>query len=357
MGTRGIRWAVCLLGLFAAACSASTDDQAGSDGSAISAGGKTLTQDFDIPIPPLSKTLSEPFTETITRFGATVTPTLTPSGTFGLKDSDVHVQVEYVTNPPRINKLDISSRGTWSVDTSIALDVKVGADWKAADHKSFVRNTSLGGKGFPLLPRIPLGPPIPLPNAPNIQLQLQVELAATCELDFDAELHAVAKLGVEGLASSDVFYNKDAAKKVGFVQNGGLTQQQQFHVTTPPHVEFTDGNLAQVTGRCSIQPSINATAAFGVNPAKPVADVGVKFIVEPYVEVKGEFTSVSSWKFTSKLGIDGTVAPFGDFFGQPFQQKDDFDLKLFTLDLGPDGMSTTGPLDALASSAAPPPSQ
>jgi hypothetical protein len=271
----------------------------------------------------------------LTRFGLTVTPSLTASGTFGLRNADVHVQVAYIANPPRIDRLDVFSRGTWSASARLDLDVKAGADFKtSADfRKSFVTGTSLGGKAFEIL-KTPIAI-LPLPQAPNVQIELDLELAASCELDFDAELHAFAEIGVEGLATADVFYNPTAPQHVGFVGNGGLSTKDMFHLTTPPHVAFKDGNLAQLHGRCGVQPSLNATAALVIDPTHPLADVGVKFIVEPYAQFDGKFNSLSDWSVDTKIGLQGSISPFGDFFGRSFQNTTSLTLFDFDLARGP----------------------
>jgi hypothetical protein len=178
---------------------------------------------------------------------------------------------------------------------------------------------------------------VPLPNAPNIQLQLALELAASCELDFDADLHAFAEIGLGGEVNADVFYlsSLPAGQRVGFVADANLTSADKFHITKPPHIGFKDGNLAQAKGRCGVQPSINVTAALGALPAKPLADVGVKLVVQPYAELDGQFTSIDDWKIDAKAAIEGTVSPFGDFFGQPFSTTDNFKLFDFQLAAGP----------------------
>jgi hypothetical protein len=326
---------VPVCGLLAAGCAGDSGDDASSDTSNLTFGSKPQTFDKDITIPAKSLPLSHTFTEPLTRFGVTVTPTLTPSGTFGLKDADVHIQAQYTTSPPKLIRLDVTTKGTWSVDGRIDLDVTAGADWKTQPvdfRKQFSLGTSIGGKAFEIA-KLPLST-LTIPQT-NIQLHVDLELAAACELEFDAELHAFAEVGVGGLASADVFYDSTApsGKKVGFVLNGGLTKADQFHVTTPPHVAFKDNNKAQVTAKCGLQPSLNASASLnsGSDPSKVIADAGVKFVVEPYAEFDGKFNSPTDWSVDAKAGIQGTVAPFGDFFGMPFSSSADFDLFKFEL--------------------------
>jgi hypothetical protein len=332
-----------LLGACGIGC-AGEDDGAADDSQNLTGSGSPKIFDKDIPIPPQSLPLKKTFKETLTRFGVTVTPSITPSGTFGLKDADIHVQAQYTANPPHVDKIDIFSRGTWTADFRVDVDVLASAEWKTQPvdmRKQFTFGTSLGGKAFELA-KVPLAV-LPLPSAPNIQLQIDLELAAACSLEFDAELHAFAEVGLEGLATSDVFYLSSApkGKKVGFVPNGGLTKEDMFHISTPPHVSFKDGNVAQLHGKCGIQPSLNATAALGADPTHPLADVGVKFVVQPYASFDGVFKSMDDWSVDAKAGIEGTVAPFGDFFGQPFSTS--LDLKLFDFELakGPTTSSTT----------------
>jgi hypothetical protein len=323
-------WAVPLitLGCGAAATDSGADDSTG----ALGASAKQFDHDFALP----SKTfpLQHTFSETLTRYGVTVTPSMTVGGSFAISDADIHGQVQYVANPPRIDRLDISGRATWNATARIDVDVKAGATWKKdADwRKSFTTGTSLGGKAWEVF-KTPLAV-VPLAQAPNLQLQLDLELALACEVDFDAELHAYATVGVGGLASADVYYDRTADKKIGFAINGGLSRADQFHVTTPPTVAFKDGNIAQVHGRCSIQPSLNATVALVADPTHPLADVGVKLIVEPYAQFDGTFKSVDDWSVDAKVGIEGTVAPFGNFFGKPWQAPGTFDLTLFDYPLG-----------------------
>jgi hypothetical protein len=328
----------------ASAVGCSADDGAGGNSdSNFTGSNKPVTWEKDIQVKPFSVPLSKTFKDIpITRFGITVTPTLTASGSFGLKDSELHVIVQYTANPPRVTLLDVNSRGTWTASARLDLDVKAGADFKVAApdiKKSFSTGTSLGGKAFEIA-KLPIAV-LPLPQAPQIQLQLDHELAAACELDFDAELHAFAEVAVEGQATSDVFYNPSAPKHVGFKANDGLTKADMFHTTTKPHVAFKDGNLAQVKGRCSVQPSINATAALGADPTHPLADVGVKFIVEPYAEFDATFKSMQDWSVDAKTGIAGTITPFGDFFGQAFNSPIDFKIFDFELARGPSSSSDT----------------
>jgi hypothetical protein len=326
----GILPVAALLGL---GCAGDGEDAA--DGSQdLSFGGQPQTFDKVIPIPAKTLPLSHTFKETLTRFGVTVTPEITPSGTFSLTDADVHVQAKYTVNPPSVQKLDILTRGTWGATARVDLDVHSSAEWKAATpdfRKDFSLGTSIGNKAFEIV-KIPLTS-ITLPGSANIQLQLQLEVAAACQLDFDDELHAFAEIGVGGEASGDVFYDSSApaGKRVGFVANGGLTSADKFHVTVPPHVAFKDGNLGQLHGKCGLQPSINATASLGSDPNHPLADVGVKFVVQPYAQFDANFKSLEDWSVDAKIGIEGTVSPFGDFFGQPFSTTADF--QLFNLDI------------------------
>jgi hypothetical protein len=346
-----------LVAVLAAGCSGNEDD-ASSDTQNLTFGSSPQMFDHDIVIPPQSFPISHTFQETLSKFGVSVTPSFTPSGTFTLKDADVHIQAQYVANPPSIKRLDVMSRGTWGVTARLDVDVKAGADWKtSADfRKQFSVGTSLGGKAFELA-KIPIAA-IPLPQAPNIFLHLDLELAAACELEFDAELHAFAEIGVGGLASADTFYVADApkGKNVGFVANGGLTTADQFHITVPPHVEFKDGNLAQVMGKCGVQPSVNVTASIGPDPAHSIADLGVKLVVQPYAQFDGKFNSPTDWSVDAKTGIEATVSPFGDFFGQPFSTTADLKLFDFELARGPSSSSSGTPA-ATADATPPDPSQ
>jgi hypothetical protein len=334
-----------LAGLLAVGCGGDGEDT-GNGGSDFSLGGSSTPQTFDkvIKLPSQNIPLSHTFKETLTRFGVTVTPQITPSGKFTLDDADVHVQAQYTTAPPAIKRLDILTRGTWGASARVDLDVTSGADWKTSTpdfKKDFSLGTSIGNKAFEII-KIPLTS-ITLPGSTNIQLQLAMEVAASCELSFDDELHAFAEIGIGGSASGDVFYDssKPAGQRVGFVANGGLTSADQFHVTVPPHVAFKDGNLGQVHGKCGLQPSINATAVLGSDPNKPLADVGVKFVVEPYAQFDGTFKSIDDWQVEAKTGINATVAPFGDFFGMPFSTT--ADLQLFDLDIKDASSNPTTP--------------
>src|SRR5262249_26880313 len=132
-------------------------DNGGSD---FSLGGSSTPKTFDkvIPIPSQNIPLSHTFKETLTRFGVTVTPQITPSGSVTLTDSDVHIQAQYTTAPPSIKKLDILTRGTWGASARIDLDVASGADWKTSTpdfKKDFSLGTSIGNKAFEIV-KIPL---------------------------------------------------------------------------------------------------------------------------------------------------------------------------------------------------------
>jgi hypothetical protein len=336
MGTYGAALGLGLITVLSAIGCGSGDDGADTGSADLTASaGNDIIWDHDLQIPPMSVPLSHTFTESLSKFGITVTPSLTASGTFGLKNSDVHLQVAYKANPPKIDRLDLFSRGTWTASARLDLDVKAGAGWsKSADiRKSFSTGTSLGGKAWEIL-KTPLAI-MPLPQAPNVQLELDLELAASCELDFDSELHAFAEVGVEGLATADVFYNPAVKNQVGFVADGGLSTADMFHVTIPPHMAFKDGNLAQLHGKCGLQPSLNLSAALVVDPTHPLADAGVKFIVEPYAEFTGKFNSLSDWSVDTKVALQGSIAPFGDFFGRPFQTTMNVPLFQFDLARGP----------------------
>jgi hypothetical protein len=336
-----------VLAMLGVGCSGDSEDSAAGNQDLFGIGDSTPhIWDHDFVVPAMKKELSHQFKETLTRFGVTVTPSFTPTGTFKLNDSDVHVQVEYQANPPKITRMDVLSRGTWEVDARMDLDIVAGADWKAATpdfKKSFSLGTSIGNKAFEIA-KLPLFA-VPLPQAPNIVFELDLELAASCEVDFDAELHAFAEMGVGGLANADVFYDasKPQGERTGIKANAGIPSADQFHLTIPPHVAFKDGNLAQVTGRCGMQPSLNATAALVVDPTHPLADVGVKFVFEPYAEFDGTFKSLQDWSVDAKTGVDGTVSPFGDFFGQPFSRTADLKLFDFELSRGPVTQATPDP--------------
>jgi hypothetical protein len=336
---RKVFWVVPLIGLVTVGCGATASDSADSSENDL---GKAKQFDHDFVLPNHTFPLTHTFTETLTRYGVTVTPALTVGGSFAITNPDIHAQVQYTANPPRVERLDIFGRAQWEATARVDVDVKAGASWKKdVDwRKSFTTGTSLGGKAFEIL-KTPLAR-IPLPQAPELELQLDLELAAACELDFDAELHAYATVGVGGLASADVYYDKTADKKVGFAINQGLSRSDQFHVTTQPTVAFKDGNLAQVHGRCSIQPSLNATVALLSAPDHPLADVGVKLIVEPYAQFDGDFKAPSDWSVDAKVGIQGTVAPFGDFFGRPWQAPGTLSLTLFDYPLGKAATTPTG---------------
>ena len=336
-----------LVATLAAGCSGDTDDSASGNQDLFGIGDSTPhIWDHDFVVPPLEKKLSHEFKETLTRFGVTVVPSFTPTGTFKLNNGDVHVQVTYQANPPKITNMDVFSRGTWEVDARMDLDVTASAEWKAATpdfKRSFSLGTSIGNKAFEIL-KLPLFS-MPLPQAPNILFQLDLEVAASCQLDFDADLHAFAEMGVGGLASADVFYDvtKPAGQRIGFKGNQGLSSADQFHLTIPPHVAFKDGNQAQVKGRCGMQPSLNATASLVVDPTHPLADVGVKFVFQPYAEFDGNFKSINDWSVDAKTGLEGTVSPFGDFFGQPFSTTADLKLFDFELSRGPVTQATPNP--------------
>jgi hypothetical protein len=153
-----------------------------------------------------------------------------------------------------------------------------------------------------------------------------------CEVDFDAELHAFAEVGVGGDASARVSYDRNApGSKIGFSVDEGENAQQKFHVTTPPHLSFKDGNLASLHGRCSLQPSINVVGSVGLDPTHPFVDAGVKLIVEPYAQLDANFRSMHDWSVDAKLGIEGTVSPFGDFVGRHWERTDGFTLFDYTL--------------------------
>jgi hypothetical protein len=234
-----------------------------------------------------------------------------------------------------VTRIGLSSHGTWSGDARVDVDVAVPVDanWTtSADfRKSFSSGTSLGGKAWELV-KVPLAS-VRLPHAPAIQVQVEVELALACALDFDAELHAYGEVGVAGLVSGDVWYDQNAngPLKVGFAADAGLSKADQFHTTKPPRFAFKQGNLAQVSGRCSIQPSINARVGA---LAAGLADVGLKFIVEPYVYANGTFHSIDDWSIDTTSGVLGTVTPYGDFFGRHWQDPGNLDLKLFDYPLG-----------------------
>jgi hypothetical protein len=352
-----------LLAMLGAGCSGDSEDAASGNQDLFGLDSTPHTWDHDFVVPAQQKQLSHAFKETLTRFGVTVVPSFTPTGTFKLNNSDVHVQVVYQANPPKITQMDVFSKGTWEVDGRIDLDVTAGADWKAATpdfKKSFSLGTSIGNKAFEIA-KFPLFS-MPLPQAPNILFQLDLELAASCELDFDAELHAFAEMGVGGDASADVFYDvtKPAGQRTGFKANSGIPTADQFHLTIPPHVAFKDGNVAQVTGKCGMQPSLNATASLVVDPTHPLADVGVKFVFQPYAEFDGTFKSMDDWSVDAKTGLKGTVSPFGDFFGQPFSTTADLNLFDFELSRGPVSQATPDPAPkqpdgSLAVPATPPP--
>ena len=66
--------------------------------------------------------------------------------------------------------------------------------------------------------------------------------------------------------------------------------------------------------------------ALAADPTHPLADVGVKLIIAPYAQFDGTFRSLDDWSVDAKAGIQGNVAPFGDFVGRPWQDSIYFTL-------------------------------
>ena len=87
-------------------------------------------------------------------------------------------------------------------------------------------------------------------------------------------------------------------------------------------------------------PSVNAMVALGIDPMHPFANVGVKFIVEPYAQFDGKFRGLNDWSIETKAAVEGSVAPFGDFLGQAVEHNIEFTLFDFELARGPTTSAT-----------------
>lgn len=278
--------------------------------------------DHDFFIPPQSVAIQRAYSEVLTRYGVTARPSLEATGVFALSNGHVHVQAEHGGFPYRVARLDVLAQGDWSATARIDFDVAVDPTWStySADfRRRFATGTSIGGKAVEVT-KVKLGG-TPLPDSSGLELRVDLEVAVACELDFDAELHGFAEVGVGGLASIDAFYDEELPEKVGVVANGGLTPREQFHVTTQPFVSFLPANKANVHGHCSLEPSVNVLVA-AVNDGAPFADAGVKVIVEPYADFTGTFHTPDDYAVRVKAGIAANISPFGDFFGHHWERSD-----------------------------------